>query len=104
MSRRPRTVLLAVGAVTVLGLTGCSAIADADPGTGSLGGASAAPAPVGFDAAQALAKLDTLAVKGRAPKTGYTREQFGSSWSDDNGVEGGHNGCDTRRTSCAATW
>ena len=90
MRARPRTALLALGAVTVLGLTGCSAIADADPGTGSLGGA-----PV-FDAAPALAKLDTLAVKGRAPKTGYTREQFGPSWSDDNGVEGGHNGCDTR--------
>ena len=90
MRARPRTALLALGAVTVLGLTGCSAIADADPGAGSLGGA-----PV-FDAAPALAKLDTLAVKGRAPKTGYTREQFGPSWSDDNGVEGGHNGCDTR--------
>ena len=32
---------------------------------------------MGFDAAPALAKLDTLAVKGRAPKTGYTREQLG---------------------------
>jgi hypothetical protein len=95
MRHRPRTALLALGAVTVLGLTGCSAIADADPGTGSLGGAPAAPAPA-FDAAPALAKLETLGVEGRAPKTGYTREQFGPSWSDDNGVEGGHNGCDTR--------
>ncbi len=89
MRHRPRSALFALGAVTVLGLTGRSAIADADPGTGTLGGAPAAPAP-------ALAKLDTLAVKGRAPKTGYTREQFGPSWSDDNSVEGGHNGCDTR--------
>nr|GLK38321.1 hypothetical protein GCM10017611_51870 [Rhodococcus wratislaviensis] len=48
-----------------------------------------------FDSAPALAKLATLVVKGRAPKTGYT-EQFGPSWSDDNGVEGGHNGCDPR--------
>ncbi|WP_332112758.1 HNH endonuclease family protein [Rhodococcus qingshengii] len=90
-----RTALLALGAVTVLGLTGCSAIADADPGTGSLGGAPAVPAP-GFDPARALTNLETLPVKGRAPKTGYTREQFGPSWSDDTGVEGGHNGCDTR--------
>jgi hypothetical protein len=35
--------------------------------------------------------LNTLAVKGRAPKTGYRRTQFGPAWSD---VD--HNGCDTR--------
>ncbi|MBN9611620.1 MAG: DUF1524 domain-containing protein [Actinobacteria bacterium] len=40
--------------------------------------------------------LGTLAVKGRAPKTGYTRAQFGPAWSDDVTVDGGHNGCDTR--------
>ncbi len=39
----------------------------------------------------ALAVLNTLAVKGRAPKTGYDRDQFGPAWSD---VD--HNGCDTR--------
>lgn len=35
--------------------------------------------------------LGTLEVKGRAAKTGYTRSQFGSAWSD---VD--RNGCDTR--------
>ena len=35
--------------------------------------------------------LETLAVKGRAPKTGYTRDQFGQAWAD---VD--RNGCDTR--------
>ena len=35
--------------------------------------------------------LNTLAVKGRASKTGYTRAQFGDAWADVN-----HNGCDTR--------
>jgi hypothetical protein len=35
--------------------------------------------------------LDTLAVKGKAPMTGYAREQFGPDWAD---VD--HNGCDTR--------
>ncbi|NMM23266.1 MAG: DUF1524 domain-containing protein [Phycicoccus sp.] len=39
----------------------------------------------------ALAALDLLAVKGRAPKTGYTRDQFGQAWAD---VD--RNGCDTR--------
>ena len=29
----------------------------------------------------ALAVLDTIPVKGRAPKTGYTRSQFGDGWS-----------------------
>ncbi|MGO4807592.1 DUF1524 domain-containing protein [Arthrobacter sp. 2MCAF15] len=42
-------------------------------------------------ASKALAVLATLPVKGRAPKTGYSRDQFGPAWSD---VD--HNGCDTR--------
>ena len=37
------------------------------------------------------ALLDSLAVKGRAPKTGYARAQFGATWADVN-----RNGCDTR--------
>ena len=43
-----------------------------------------------------LAKLATLAVKGRAPKTGYDRSRFGVAWTDDVTVADGHNGCDTR--------
>ncbi|WP_449374204.1 HNH endonuclease family protein [Arthrobacter psychrolactophilus] len=42
-------------------------------------------------AAKALEVLATLPIKGRAPKTGYTREQFGQAWAD---VD--RNGCDTR--------
>lgn len=45
---------------------------------------------------QARAVLDQLEVKGRAPRTGYDRDLFGQSWSDDVGVEFGRNGCDTR--------
>lgn len=41
--------------------------------------------------ALATAILETLPVKGRAPKTGYTRAQFGPAWAD---VD--RNGCDTR--------
>ena len=44
----------------------------------------------------ALTELAALPVKGRAPKTGYTREQFGPAWTDDVTVADGHNGCDTR--------
>ena len=47
-------------------------------------------------AGAALATLNTLAVKGRAPKTGYDRALFGAAWTDDVTVEGGRNGCDTR--------
>ncbi|MBM7825778.1 hypothetical protein JOD55_001605 [Arcanobacterium pluranimalium] len=39
----------------------------------------------------AAAALDQLPVKGRAPKTGYKRTEFGRAWTD---VD--HNGCDTR--------
>jgi hypothetical protein len=39
----------------------------------------------------AISVLDSLAVKGRAPKTGYDRDQFGQRWADIN-----RNGCDTR--------
>jgi hypothetical protein len=42
-------------------------------------------------ASKALDVLATIAVKGRAPKTGYSRDEFGQAWAD---VD--HNGCDTR--------
>ncbi|WP_425279316.1 HNH endonuclease family protein [Corynebacterium bovis] len=50
-----------------------------------------APGPGAVDVAAVRGLLATLPVKGRAPKTGYTREQFGPSWDD---VD--RNGCDTR--------
>jgi Excalibur calcium-binding domain/Protein of unknown function (DUF1524) len=42
-------------------------------------------------AGTALAAVARLTVKGRAPKTGYTRAQFGQAWFDID-----RNGCDTR--------
>jgi hypothetical protein len=39
----------------------------------------------------ALAALGELDVRGRAPRTGYEREEFGAGWVDTD-----HNGCDTR--------
>lgn len=53
--------------------------------TGAAGVARAASAPLADDV------LATLAVKGRGPKTGYSRAAFGSAWAD---VD--RNGCDTR--------
>lgn len=46
--------------------------------------------------ADTIGKLEQLLIKGRAPKTGYERSQFGESWTDDVTVAGGRNGCDTR--------
>jgi hypothetical protein len=57
------------------------------PPSGNPGESSLSPAEV----ATALSQLDTIPVKGRAPKTGYTREEFGPAWTD---VD--RNGCDTR--------
>lgn len=56
------------------------------PGATSTAGGSSA----------ALGALSSLPVKGRAPKTGYDRAQFGQAWSDAVEVDGGRNGCDTR--------
>jgi len=47
------------------------------------------PTPVPVAAGSAREALETLAVKGRAPKTGYARAEFGSGWAT-------VNGCDTR--------
>jgi hypothetical protein len=53
--------------------------------------APAAPSSPGVAAPESLAALKSLPIKGRAPKTGYTRVQFGAAWKD---VD--RNGCDTR--------
>jgi len=54
-------------------------------------GVAMGQAPLEASTKTAEAVLETLAVKGRAPKTGYERSQFGPAWSD---VD--RNGCDTR--------
>lgn len=50
------------------------------------GPAGQSPGPASSQAADALKSLE---IKGRAPKTGYAREQFGNSWAT-------AGGCDTR--------
>jgi hypothetical protein len=54
-------------------------------------GTPSAPVTPGVAAPESLAALATLPIKGRAPKTGYSRDQFGPSWSDTD-----RNGCDQR--------
>jgi hypothetical protein len=53
--------------------------------------AAGAPATIAASTGAAVAALAVLAVKGRAPMTGYSRDQFGPAWADVN-----RNGCDTR--------
>jgi hypothetical protein len=62
----------------------------------ALSGLLAAPHAAAGPAADAMARLDSIEVKGRAPKTGYERSLFGDAWTDDVTVADGHNGCDTR--------
>jgi Protein of unknown function (DUF1524) len=52
---------------------------------------AASAAPIAQPTVTARSVLETLAVKGRAPLTGYAREAFGTPWKD---VD--RNGCDTR--------
>jgi hypothetical protein len=91
MGIRTTQALLActAAAAATLSVAGCKATTQgADPtgGTTATGSAATSAAP-----GSALAAADALTVKGRAPKTGYSREQFGPAWAD---VD--HNHCDTR--------
>ncbi len=81
--RGPRVAALLASVLAASLLGGCS-ITDATRDSSRRGGAVGAPG-------SALAALDELPVKGRAPKTGYDRDQFGPAWTD---VD--RNGCDTR--------
>ncbi len=74
--------------VTILSLVGLAAIIlVATPPIVEQSTPSPAITNEGTGSAQAA--LESLAVKGRAPKTGYARAEFGSGWAT-------VNGCDTR--------
>ncbi|CAN7381297.1 HNH endonuclease family protein [Arthrobacter sp. LjRoot14] len=96
--RRSSKALTLVTAVLLLGgVAGCGAVESAGTAVAeavrravpSVG--SDKPAGNPADVSAAIARLAAIPVKGRAPKTGYNREQFGPAWAD---VD--HNGCDTR--------
>lgn len=80
--RTYRIALPAAALAAALALTGCS-----DSKTDAKKAKPGAPAAQG----SALASVDTLTVKGRAAKTGYSRDQFGKGWTDTDA-----NGCATR--------
>jgi hypothetical protein len=98
-----RSVLIAgalVGTLLLISLLAHNGRADSMPNaapTSLVTSASSPPASSeSLDASAVSAKLATLPIKGRAPKTGYDRSQFGPAWTDDVTVTYGHNGCDTR--------
>ncbi len=89
-----RSAAKALAAVTAVflgaSLAGCDAAANALEVIESPAGiAAGSHSPVG--AITALEQLESVPVKGRAPKTGYTRDEFGPAWDD---VD--RNGCGTR--------
>jgi hypothetical protein len=76
------------------GGTSASLTPSASPSPSSAAKSSRTPSPPVSRSARpgsALAVLATLPVKGRAPMTGYSREEFGQAWLDAD-----RNGCDTR--------
>ena len=90
----------AVPLVLVL-LAGCGSAADTSttsPAVNPSTSAASTDQLQGGASSSALDALGTLAVKGRAPKTGYSRAQFGQAWTD---VD--RNGCDTRTDILGAT-
>ncbi len=87
---RTGVVLVSLIAVAWFGLVVWRATPLSSDGTVVSKDVAGQPIPSG-KAGSALAGLATLAVKGRAPKTGYDRALFGQAWAD---VD--RNGCDTR--------
>lgn len=89
-SAATKTLTVLTALLLSCALAGCDAAAraGAPPSGATAAGSSGLTAG---EASKAVTQLATLPVKGRAPKTGYTREKFGPAWAD---VD--RNGCDTR--------
>jgi hypothetical protein len=82
--------------VLVVAISSCSSpnARDDDPASAPPPSSTEEPEPTAVVDPQAttvLAAVDELAVRGRAPRTGYSRELFGAGWLDLD-----DDGCDTR--------
>ncbi|MEV6959247.1 HNH endonuclease family protein [Streptomyces sp. NPDC051207] len=71
----------AVAVMTVFAVAGCTEDITGSPG----------PQETTGSGGPALAAVESLTVKGRAPRTGYDRDRFGSAWADTDS-----NDCGTR--------
>ncbi|MEU9981997.1 HNH endonuclease family protein [Streptomyces sp. NPDC050856] len=113
--RTPRTALPAAALLAAVSLVaGCDTVGSGDPASGSGPGTSdarsvdplanpdgtkpgLAPLDSGQDESAARNLINRLATKGRGPRTGYDRDEFGHAWMDTaDGVPLARNGCDTR--------
>ncbi len=118
--RMIRTGWAAGAALALALLSGCEGLADDGTTTSGAAGESGARAPAAghavspltnpdgtkpglgaltseADKADARKLIEGLKTKGRGPKTGYDRDEFGYAWMDSaDGVPLAHNGCDTR--------
>ncbi|MDK1361751.1 DUF1524 domain-containing protein [Arthrobacter sp. zg-Y1219] len=96
-SLRSKFLSLIALPVILFGSAACTPLTDAGSDAGANAGTGASHAGSGTAAVQeatagsAVEQLETLPIKGRAPKTGYDRDEFGPAWAD---VD--RNGCDTR--------
>ena len=88
-----RTLSIALLAST-LGLGGCASLGSIEFSDYKAESTTPATAPMlgsPEEFSKSLKQLETIKVKGRSPKTGYTRDQFGKGWKDPD-----RNGCDAR--------
>jgi len=117
--RALRTAVAVVAAAAVL--TGCGDLSDleafGDSGSSSSSGGSSkskewgtnpldnpdgtkpglAPITSAKDKEDARAIIEKVRTRGRGPKTGYDRDEFGYAWADNaDGIPMARNGCDTR--------
>lgn len=86
-----KVLTAATGLMLAGSLVGCDVTAHAFESASGMPARATVDPESAAGASRALVQLDTIPVKGRAPKTGYSRDEFGPAWSD---VD--HNGCDTR--------
>ncbi len=78
-TRRVRRIILSVLAIAGLLIAILTAVTEPNVQYGTVEG----------ETSEAMTALESLETKGRAPKTGYSRDQFGDGW-------GTIQGCDTR--------
>lgn len=111
--RASRAIVAGLAAVVVP--VGCGDVpggAGGDARAGGKGGGSVGVSPLdnprgierglgvitsGEDRGAAVRLIEKVPTKGRGPRTGYSREEFGYAWADNaDGIPLARNGCDTR--------
>lgn len=94
-SRRARAVAAAAIVISSVA-SGCALVPDTTAFAAPATTAAAAPDGTSSAAGTAIDALNRLPIKGRAPKTGYARSQFGEAWTDDNTALWGGNRLSSR--------